>query len=1347
VTELRGTRALAWADESPKGFDLQSIFLGQNTDGLGACEVATLTSGQTPTRETLRDLHKKRKAGRNVTCLVIAAQSGDRTYIFGPDDQTQIVSLPSEQARRVLQAALDEPSSRDAYTRFVTNWRALESTGIAGFTNNGLFASYHIRVNVVQRQDWPDQCSRSESVRDKRHLELIKSLGFTAETTVGNALVLSATGQSPRAVAVLLDDSEHFDSKSAKYQLSPVAWGLNVASKQDVPWLVVLRKDQIRLYPGKDGVGVGNKGQVETFFEMNLTEIDDAHVGLLNLIFSADALAAGGTADQLLSESQRYAVALGERLRERIYVHVVPGLAIAIADELPALGLKRDADGLNVAYRLTLRILFRLLFQAYAEDRGLLPSGRNELYDANSLKTIATRIQNADPDEFGTSSSFWKDLTQIWDIIDEGNESFQVPAYNGGLFGRDQAQHPEGALIEKLRLTDNILGPALQHLVIDISEDGVRGQVDFRSLSVREFGTIYEGLLESSLSVTDIDLTVDKNGAWVPAGASTTVDAPAGTVYFHSASGERKATGSYFTPSFIVDHLISRSLDPALDKHLAHIKGHLDDGNHGAAARDFFDFRVADLAMGSGHFLVAAVDRIESKMRSFLAEPDNEVPGVTEELLRLAETAKKALGRDEVAIGEIEPIGLLRRQVARRCIYGLDINPLAVELTRLALWIHTFVPGLPMSNLDHGLVCANSLTGIGTLEEAKDALQPKRIPGQATFLDEAIETRLAGLRDTLIQVANASEASKKEVHDGAAKAMLALEAAEPAKRIFDLAVAARMGKASPVGVISVDDLIDEDALVARSFEPRVQEALTSLNPAHMPFLFPEVFLRDNSGFDVVIGNPPWEELMLEKTKFWLRYSPGLLALKAGALKARLESLIEEYPDRHEEFLRESATVGKARAVLMSGPYPDLGNGDVDLYQAFAWRNWQMLNSDGSAGLVFPRSLFNGAGGSTWRQEVFPKSSARLSTFINTGGWVFPSVHGQYSVATLCLTKGTEAPGIIHFQGPYANLSSLINGQNSSNAADFDLFLASAEGGAIPQLPSTASVEVFKQLRKSPRLDKPSLSVAFRAASEFHATNDRPIFDSAMETDAAALPVLGGSGFNLWTPRTGEVYAWADEFKVEEALFAKRRNQVRMRNSAFYGLPPETLADRGSLPFRHSRVAFRDVTNATNTRTVIASIVQPNALLTNTAPFFNNVTQNIRAEAFLLGILSSLPLDWFARRYVELHLNFHIAHGLPVPWDGLETNLGNQLINLVFSRLSKISTVADWTDQLAEAGALDLGEMSDVDFEAKVHGTASALYGLDEEQVRHIFETFHVGSDYGPLLQSTLTEFERLRSKE
>jgi len=143
------------------------------------------------------------------------------------------------------------------------------------------------------------------------------------------------------------------------------------------------------------------------------------------------------------------------------------------------------------------------------------------------------------------------------------------------------------------------------------------------------------------------------------------------------------------------------------------------------AAEAFFDFRIADIAMGSGHFLVAAVDRIERVLSGYLAK--RTLKGVHKELARLRAVAAEALGPIAEGI-TIEDTQILRRQIARRCIYGVDLNPISVELARLALWIHTFVPGLPLSFLDHSLAQGNSLIGIATIEEANDALKEFSLP-------------------------------------------------------------------------------------------------------------------------------------------------------------------------------------------------------------------------------------------------------------------------------------------------------------------------------------------------------------------------------------------------------------------------------------------------------------------------------------------------------------------------------------------------------------------------------------------------------------------------------------------
>ncbi len=1335
---LKAQQVLPWTDSAaPAGFTLRDIHVGPDPIGIGAFQVAVAEANSVPSREALKKLFNGRKAKTNIQ-LVVMVSVGDRAWLFGPDEDTATIeAMPVNQAERLLQSALDEPDALAAYARIGQLRRSIDTTGISGFTNNGLFASHHIRENVPHRSDWETATAKAMPLLSKRGDQLIQELGFTASRHAANALLLRGQAAAPQAVAVLLDESEQFDSKSPRFQLSPVAWGLNVAAREDVPWLIVLRRDQIRLYPARDGVGVGQKGQSDTYFEIDLASLDQERAGLLTLIFSADALKLGGTTQELLDGSSKYATELGARLRERIYENVVPDLSTAVAIELEKTGVELDTEGLQLAYRLTLRLLFRLLFQAYAEDRGLLPAGRNERYDANSLKTIAKRDIDTPLEEFSdTACTLWWDLVQVWNAIDEGNKQWEVPAYNGGLFGTDPELHPEGALLAKITLPDASLGPALQALLIDDTEDGVRGPVDFRSLSVREFGTIYEGLLESSLSIANQDLTVDSKGGWVPAQEGDEVWADEGDIYFHSASGERKATGSYFTPSVVVDHLIETSLSPALEYHLSRIRTILSEGNENQAGAEFFDFRVADLAMGSGHFLIAAIDRTEAMMRDFLAEPSTQVPSVNGELLRLAASAKAALGKDETAIGDIEPAALLRRQIARRCIYGLDVNPLAVELARLAIWIHTFVPGLPMSSLDHGLVCANSLTGVGTVNEALDALVPERAFGQVVAFEDVIEEKLADAKALLHEVATSSEASKKEVKAAAQVAIKAREAAAPVRTIFDVAVAARIGVIDP-------RLISEEAtLLDYGTRREVIDTVEPLLPAHFPFLFPEVFLRENPGFDVLVGNPPWEEVKVEEHRFWLAYEPGLFGLTASRMRSRVQELRLERPELVIELEQLQTVAEMTRKVLLSGPYPGLGTGDIDLYQAFAWRNWNLLRENGCLGLVFPRSLMNSASSAEWRESVFSSSDAELVTLLNSNGWVFPSVHGQYSIALVALQRtGQSEKSVLSLGGPFDSKESFLQGRPNLGAIDFDLLKAASTGATIPQLPTAESVDVFKQLRKSPRLDERSPTWDFRPVREFDATLDRKTFDAGERT-SESWPVLGGAGFNIWKTDTGEVFAWADPSVVKHALFSKRKNQARTRSSAFYGLRSEVLDDESTLPCFHPRVAFRLVTNATNTRTLITALLPAHRVLTNAAPYLLNVAENLKAEAYLLGVLSSRTLDWYARRYIELNVNMHIFNGFPIPRPESNPMIAQRITHLS----GQLAAVDEQFDAWADAVGVDVGTVTTTDeFQqsiAELEALVATMYGLNERQLRHIFETFHRGWQYEGDLECTLSFFNQ-----
>lgn len=1337
-------RPVPWQAPEKQGLRPLSVLIGNDPGNLGI-QIAVVEwhgSGE-PSREALKRLHADRQA-KKAFPLVVAAFSPGSTWLLGTSADAAPVRLPKDQALRVLQAVLDEPNRLDAVHRLHSLYKAASSTESVGVTNEGLFADYYLAASVADRPDWTTAANRAKGLMTRRGQDLIKSLGYTAKQTANHALLLSSH-DAPRAMAVLLQGHEQFDAKTSRFGVSPVAWGLNIAARQEVPWLIVMRGSRIRLYPAKPGLGVGQRGQADTWFEIDLAVVDADRAAMLPLVFSAEALAPDGSTLQILEGSAQYAVALGERLRNRVYDDVMPDLSRAVAAALQADGRTMDTAGLELAYRLSLKILFRLLFQAYAEDSGLLPYGRNSRYDRNALKTWAMDLAKEPGQPFvAESTSIWDDLTQVWRVIDSGDKAWDVPAYNGGLFGSDKRLHSDGHLLDRIRIGNDVMGRVLAALLVDDIDGGGEGPVDFRSLSVREFGTIYEGLLESSLSVAREDLAikaVKEKGktleVYAPAANDDEIVVASGGVYFHSNSGERKATGTYFTPHLIVEHLLQRSLDPALADHLAQIGALLDSGNEAAAAETFFDFRVADLSMGSAHFLTAAIDHLEAAMRDFLTE--HPIPTITDELRSLDTAAREALG-DDAAAEDVDPAQLLRRQIARRCIYGLDVNPMAVELARLAIWITTFVPGLPMSTLDHNLVAANSLTGVGTIDEAIKVLDPSSTGGQISIYSEAIRDELDTARVLLADAARSAEATKADARRNAEAIREAKKAAEPAKLLFDAVVASRLKLINPAATA------DASSLQTMVVDPAVSQAVAVADPGHLPYLFPEVFLRDNPGFDVILGNPPWEKLKVETHAWWAVRFPGLRSMSQLEKNAAIAGFKAERPDLTAAYETELAQAKATAALVNAGPFPGIGAGDIDLMAAFAWRFLHGIRLGGTIGVVLPRTAFAGSACIQWRHELMSDGDITDLTMItNTARWAF-DMEPRYTVAALSYRRGVTGDRSVALQGPYSSREAFLEGTSNPTATSTfpaEEVLGWTETAAFPLLSDADSLPVFTQMRAHPNFGGETGSCKFRPHRETDTTKEKPYFDFDLANPAAdhTLPVLTGASFNLWDPDFGEPYAYANEEAIVELLQARRQRQIRLSSSAFYGMSDEWATDPATLPMKHARIAFRDVARATDTRTLLCCLLPPNIAVVHKAPYLVRQLGDPRDEAFLLGVMSSLPMDWYARRFIETTMSFTLLGGFPVPRPATDDSLFVRVAENAARLAAVDKRFTEWASEVGVlVGSVETQAEKD-DLIAELDALVGLLYGLDRDQFSHIFETFHVGWDYRPRLEASLAHYD------
>ena len=1336
---LSDLMARPWSPVSGAGLRPAGLFVGKEAH---AIEIAVALAAGSPARASLVATWKARKGQRASPVLLAILHSGKATLCGATGESPPIYSdMDVGQAERLCREALSQPD-RHAALQLLSQALPTLETALPGLNNEGLLALHELEQGVPGRADWVAARRKAGVILGKRGPELLQSLGFSIEP-LDNLTSLLRSSDRRTALAVMLRDSESADAGSARFNsLSPVSYAFKKADDESLPWIILTQGNRLRLYATDVNVGVGRRGRTETYVECQPWLLSERHLSYLWLLFSAEALGPNGSLHQILEGSQRFAGDLAERLRERIYNHVVPKLARGIALER---GIERiSPPDLAITYEMALTVLFRLLFIAYAEDRDLLPYRFDSAYRRRSLKQKAQELADAVVNQtpIANGDSHWRETVLLWKAVAVGNVEWGVPAYDGGLFQDDASISQAGAELVAISLPNGCFEAALRDLLVISTPEGVPGPVDFRSLGVREFGTIYEGLLESELAIADLDLVLKKQKnefVYVPARPGATPAVSAGEVYLHNRSGARKSSGSYYTKPFAVEHLLDGALEPALMDHFAR----LDKVDDTDAAEAFFDFRVADIAMGSGHFLIGAIDRIEKRMADYLASRD--LPGVRNELDVLRAVAHRELG----GLGNgtaIEDSRLLRRLIARRCIYGVDLNQLSVQLARLAVWIHTFVPGLPLSFLDRNLVRGNALVGVGTITEIRETFEALSLP---LFPIDAHKL-LGKAQKPLRRLANLNDASLQDIAAARQAAEETQKAIRGTKMLCDLIAARSISEDTVLTDFLVeewehlvDDLNVENPDLLK-VELDAREELASLSALHFPIAFPEVFLRGRPGFDVVLGNPPWQEATIEEHAFWARHFPGLRSLPQRVQETEKERLRNERPDLVLLYESELEETSRMRKVLVSGAYPGMGTGDPDLYKAFCWRFWRLTRTEGGRiGVVLPRSALAAKGSAEFRKTMFAKAASVVVTMmVNRAGWVFDEAEHRYTIGLLCVTHGNIEGESIYLRGPYATLPDFKAGAAKSPTAFYSADVQQWNNTAsLPLLPSEESVGVFAQLRKSPRLD---LNVAgkwrVRPDTELHATNQKYLMDlESEECPQGFWPVYKGASFNLWTPDTGIYYAWADPEPASKWLQSKRLRGSRSRRSAHSEFPGSYLQDSETLPCFAPRVAFRDVARATDSRTVIACLVPPNVLITNKGPYFLWPRGDELDQAYLLGVLASVPLDWYARRFVELSLNFYMLNPFPIPRPGRKSVLWQRVVQLAGRLACPDERFAVWAESVGvQCGPLPANEKEDMIHE--LDAVVSHLYGLSEPHVVHILETFHEGWDYEARLDSVLRHF-------
>ena len=832
--------------------------------------------------------------------------------------------------------------------------------------------------------------------------------------------------------------------------------------------------------------------------------------------------------------------------------------------------------------------------------------------------------------------------------------------------------------------------------------------IDYSSLEVGHLGHIYEALLSLRISVADRPLRYDakKDRYVADHGQPEKQDASedksgfaTGSLLWLTNEGGRKAGGVYYTPVSLVEHLVRHTVRPAFQKHLERVRQQINTDPE-QAARDLLDFAVLDPACGSAHFLVQVTEELADQTVAFLAA--HPLPVLRDALNRL---------RDSTSMGSaVTDVALLRRLVLKHCVFGVDCSPMGAEIATLSLWLASFVPGLSLAYLDRNVVVGNSLIGVANAET---------VIREGTFQADALQTALVDAAEASARLAEIDDLTPTEVKASRAADLEARQATEGLQRLFDLWTAEGFGL---VGARSHAELHGRDVIAGTNGgngQTLVQHA-AELGQAHgflhWPLTFPQVFSRDRPGFDVVVGNPPWEEVVVEELSHYGLYFPGLHGLSPEERDAAVANLMVERPELVELLGSEQERTRAEREALASGEYEPT-KGDPDLYKYFCQRYRTLVRADGSIGVVLPRGAFVNQGSEGFREWLYTTVSARRIDFlINRRLWMFDT-HPQYGVALTVAEQ--RAPDDAHRVALAATADSAESWSNQSSSPG--VLLAPAlfgTGWMTPRLRSQDEADVLAKLRAGSPFPR-GAGGRWRCfpVRELDETNDKPLWRNATE----GWPLWKGESFGPYDPHGAESRVCPPSDKTWKKARKPRPGSTSMLAES---TPLRDRKQAVEIELDRARVAFRDVSRSADPITVQACLVPSELFLTNTAPYLTFMGSDERAQAACLGIMNSLPFDWQGRRFIEAHLNFFILESLTVP------DLNDEDFNEIAQTAARLSAVDERFADFAAATDVECGPLPEqerqtllVDIDARV----ARAWNLTVEDLKIMFEDFSTDS--------------------
>lgn len=916
---------------------------------------------------------------------------------------------------------------------------------------------------------------------------------------------------------------------------------------------------------------------------------------------------------------------------------------------------KGGQDATEEYYQDLLYIVYRLLFLMFAEQRGIMVA-RDSLYmDEYSITKLRERAERRDLNDRNTD--LWEGLKATFTLVGEGDANLNIPGYNGGLFDDNNLEY-----IKNSSCPNDKLLSAINDLT-HVEQDGYRQRISYADLGVEEIGAVYESLLEFTPQIAETALELESRDEPIRPGA----------FYLDDRGIERKETGSYYTDPELVSELIDSALEPVVDDRVD------EDASPEVKEEQLLSINVCDPAVGSGAFLIAA--------NNYLGK-------------RLAEI------RSDSAYPSEETVREARRSVVQHCIYGVDLNQMAVELAKVSLWINSAVADKPLNFLDHRIKHGNSL--LGTTPELISKGVPRDVfstsGGRSWHNGNAIRARVktenngvqTGLdwdwkeQDEYVDLANELDLlEENEISDIERKEQLyrklqESEALHREKLVHDVWTAAAYWPLdgtideypTPKTIEKIrrepPELKDEPPEDLSGLEAvcvYATQTATRENFFHWPLEFPAVY-SGNAGFDCLLGNPPWEKLNFEEEQFFAVRAPEIAdAATADKREKMIETLEETNPELYEEYQEASEAADDLMNFMRnSGKYELSGQGHVNTYALFSEWFANNVRSNGRVGVVVPTGIATDHTTADFFRHIVENQRLVSLYDYNNNKNIFPGIDNRIHFCLFTLT-GTDNPieefdvafGMdeveqLHDEGRRYTLSREDIEKVNPNTGTAPTFKTPGDADLVLDTYETTGVLVEEDVDDgnpwdidiSRMFNMSDDSDLFWTVDDFEPANYERDQNWWVDTDTGTkyIPLYESKLVHQYNHRFATFEdASADEIDdgdPEELETSDLDDPSHLAVPRYWIEEDEYVAQRDD----DWHLVLRDITNSTNERTAVSSLIPRVA----TGHTLNHIYDASPESALLLmSSFNSFALDFVARQKVGgTHLSHYIIRQLPVP---------------------------------------------------------------------------------------------------